>query len=217
MSEWLKVRNWEQWQSYRSDRGQPPWIKVHRRLMHDPNWITLTDAQRGQLVAIWIVAADRDGMVTADRRLLARQCYMDATPDIDLFVRLGFIEPDANVTASRRQYDHLEAEAEEVKSRGREESNAREARSNGLGRFNELYQSRPSGPVITAEGEYARVIDSGEVDHETLMRRWPEYCRRQERDGLRVMNLANWLRRGGWGDTSLDAEAKGSFLDSVGG
>ena len=25
----IGITNWRRWQTYRSDRGQPPWIKVH--------------------------------------------------------------------------------------------------------------------------------------------------------------------------------------------
>lgn len=114
--DWIRVRNWEKWQSYRSDRGQPPWIKVHRRLAQDPSWVALTDAQRGQLVCMWILAADRDGKLPSDRRLIARMCLLETEPDLEVFVSLGFIEPDANVTPKRRQPDTLtrsrEAEAE---------------------------------------------------------------------------------------------------------
>ncbi|KKL61244.1 hypothetical protein LCGC14_2197270, partial [marine sediment metagenome] len=62
MTKKLRIRNWDKWQSYRRDRGQPPWIKVHRSLMRDMNWVSLSDAQRGQLVAIWMLAADQDGV-----------------------------------------------------------------------------------------------------------------------------------------------------------
>lgn len=108
----LNIRNWSRWQSYRSDRGQPPWIKVHRQLMRDPNWVALTDAQRGQLVAIWLLAADRDGVIPASPELVGKLCYMDATPDLQVFVRYGFIEPDANMTPQRRQHDVPETETE---------------------------------------------------------------------------------------------------------
>ncbi len=110
----LTIRNWDKWQSYRSDRGQPPWIKVHRALLRDPNWVELTDAQRGQLVAIWMLAADRDGVIPASAQTIRKLCFMDSEPDLQVFVDKGFIEPDANMTPVRRQHDVPE------KSRGEE-------------------------------------------------------------------------------------------------
>ena len=113
----FKVRNWDKWQSYRSDRGQPPWIKVHRCVMRNPEWVSLTDAERGQLVAIWLLAADRNGVIPASPELIQKLCYMDGVPDLCKFNDLGFIETngclcDANTTPTRRQHDQPEAETD---------------------------------------------------------------------------------------------------------
>jgi len=108
----LKIRNWEKWQSYRADRGQPPWIKIHRCVMRNPEWVALTDAQRGHLVAIWLLAADHDGVIPASPAIIRKLCYLDDEPDLKLLMGHGFIEPDANVTPDRRQHDVPETETE---------------------------------------------------------------------------------------------------------
>lgn len=100
---WIKVTNWTRWQSYRGDRGQPPWIKLHRCLMRNPEWVSLTDAQRGQLVMIWLLAADRNGEIPSDPSVTRKLSGMDSDPDYTLLSRLGFIEFDAKVTPRRRQ------------------------------------------------------------------------------------------------------------------
>ena len=129
----LRIRNWDKWQSYRRDRGQPPWIKIQRALIRDPDWVALSDAQRGQLVAIWILAADRDGVIPASPQLLKKLCYMDTDPPIQLFMDHGFIERDANVTPIRRQADAPEAEAEaETEAEGEDAREAREPPPDGL-------------------------------------------------------------------------------------
>lgn len=87
----IKVRNWDKWQTYRKDRGQPPWIKVHRCLMRNPEWVSLTDAERGQLVAIWLLAADRDGVIPASREVIERLCYMTTKLNLNKFISLGFL------------------------------------------------------------------------------------------------------------------------------
>jgi hypothetical protein len=111
-SKWIKIRNWEKWQTYRRDRGQPPWIKVHREVMRNPEWVALTDAQRGQLVAMWLLAADRDGVIPASRTLIRKLCFMDSDPPLEVFAEHGFIEMDGVVASSWRHVDHTEAEAE---------------------------------------------------------------------------------------------------------
>lgn len=106
--EHLSIHNWDLWQSYRKDRGQPPWIKIHRRLLRNPEWVTLTDAERGQLVGIWLLAADHDGVIPSSGELIQKLCYMSKEPNLNKFIELGFIESngiplDAKLTPTRRQ------------------------------------------------------------------------------------------------------------------
>lgn len=88
----LHIHDWNDHQTYRHDRGQPPWIKVYRDLVRNPKWVSLTDAQRGQLVSLWILAADSCGWVQDDPAFLKKICYMDSVPDLDLFISLGFVD-----------------------------------------------------------------------------------------------------------------------------
>jgi hypothetical protein len=127
--ETIRIRNWDKWQSWRKDRGTPPWIKVHRRLMHDANWVELTDAQRGQLVAIWMLAAERDGVIPASPATIQKICHMDTEPDLQVFADKGFLELGAKVTPLRRQGDAPETEEKRIET---EERRTR-ATTNGYG------------------------------------------------------------------------------------
>jgi hypothetical protein len=157
----LRVHDWRQWQSYRSDRGQPPWIKVHRSLARDPKWAQLTDVERGQLVSLWLLAADHDGEIPADPCMLRKLCLMDTEPDLERLVSLGLLEGavtpprrhrDAKPTPSRRQHDAPETETEtEVTTLGASASDAPPA---------EVVKARPrdpwpSKPPKTDRGGYA--------------------------------------------------------------
>lgn len=90
----LKVRNWEKWQSYRKGRGQPPWLKLWRRLLRKPKWVRLSDQERGQLTAIWLLAADEHGTIPADPVLVQKLCFMDSLPDLRKLVREKWLEGD---------------------------------------------------------------------------------------------------------------------------
>ena len=116
--QYLQVRNWDKWQSYRRDRGQPPWIKVHRILMRDANWVALTDAQKGQLVAIWMLAADQNGRVPSSPRLIKKLCCLEHEPDLTMLMSLGFL--DAKMTPSRRK--HVSRDRDRDRDRDRERS-----------------------------------------------------------------------------------------------
>jgi len=110
MNGYLHIANWDKWQSYRSDRGTPPWIKVHRKLMSNPQWAMLSDAEKGQLLSLWIVAADKNGEIPSSPTILKKICLLDKNPNINKFIELGFIlsngkQDDANMTSSGRQDD----------------------------------------------------------------------------------------------------------------
>ena len=111
---YLKIKNWDTWQSYRKDRpGAPPWIKVHRNLMSNMEWSMLTDSEKGHLISIWILAADRNGRIPSDPNMLRKMCQLDNPPDTNKFIDLGFIEPDGcqddnQVTTTRQPDDVLE-------------------------------------------------------------------------------------------------------------
>ncbi|MFA7209637.1 MAG: hypothetical protein WC120_05185 [Parcubacteria group bacterium] len=100
---WLRCVRWEKWQSYRRDRGQPPWIKLHRRLLRSLDWLALDDRQRGQLVGIWMLAADHDGFIPSDSLIVKRLAAMDTVPDLKFFQDKGWLESGARVTPKRRR------------------------------------------------------------------------------------------------------------------
>ena len=103
--EYLSISGWEKWQTYRTDRGQPPWIKIYRDLLRNWEWMCLTDCQRGQLVAIWLLAGDRGGVIPASSEVVQRMCSMTDPIDLNLFIELGFIDqPDKPLDASVTPY-----------------------------------------------------------------------------------------------------------------
>jgi len=73
--------------------------------MRNQDWVALSDAQRGQLVSIWLLAADREGKIPKDPEVIKKLCYMDSIPDIELFIKHGFIDRGVTVTSERRQSD----------------------------------------------------------------------------------------------------------------
>ena len=88
----LKIRNWGKWQTFRKDRGAPPWIKLHRCLMTNPDWAMLSDAEKGQLVSLWIASADKNGALpTSNAKILQKIAQLDGKPNIRKFIDLGFM------------------------------------------------------------------------------------------------------------------------------
>jgi len=81
--------------------------------MRNPEWVSLTDAERGQLVAIWLLAADHDGVIPASPDVIQKLCYLSDPLNLNKFIELDFIESNGVIVASSwRQDDAPEAEAE---------------------------------------------------------------------------------------------------------
>lgn len=115
----LHVNGWQKHQSFRKDRGTPPWIKLHRNLFMKPNWVALSDAEKGQLISMWILAADDDGSIPADAKVLRKLCQLDDLPDIKKFINLQWLSVDDNHLTPTCQPDdnHLTPQRREEESR----------------------------------------------------------------------------------------------------
>ncbi len=64
--------------------------------MTDINWVKLTDAEQGQLVNIWMLAAEKKGQIINDQGSIKILCHLTDEPNINKFIELGFIDqPDS--------------------------------------------------------------------------------------------------------------------------
>ena len=54
-------------------------------------WASLSDSEKGQLVSIWIAAAENVGEIPSDPIVIRKICQLDDLPDIEKFVNLGFL------------------------------------------------------------------------------------------------------------------------------
>ena len=94
----IQINGWDKWQTYRKDRGTPPWIKVYRNLMSNEEWVSLSDAEKGQLVSLWILAADKSGQIPSSPVVLQRMCMLESQPNINKFKDLGFLSTNCQPT-----------------------------------------------------------------------------------------------------------------------
>ena len=54
----MRVRNWRKYQHYKDRR--PNWIKVHRSLLDDPTFFSLSDGDARHLFLLWLLASEED-------------------------------------------------------------------------------------------------------------------------------------------------------------
>ena len=120
----MKISNWDTWQTFRKDRGTPPWIKVYRNLLSNEQWVELTDSEKGQLVSIWILAADKDGTIPDSPKMIQRMAMLDSKPNLSKFIELGFLtttcQPDDNQENNVCPQDDVPEKRRVEESRGEE-------------------------------------------------------------------------------------------------
>ncbi len=63
----LKFRNWKRFQHYQN--RTPPWIKLHRVLLTDPDFHAMPDRSAKYLPLGWITASENSGMLPDCKRL----------------------------------------------------------------------------------------------------------------------------------------------------
>ena len=59
----LTFKNYKKYQHYKN--RNPPWIKLHRKLLGDMEFMSLSYASRGLLMLLWALAAEFDGQIEA--------------------------------------------------------------------------------------------------------------------------------------------------------
>lgn len=100
MSErYIEIRNWDKFQHkdvWRKSGGRPPWIKAYTALLHDDDWLGLSDAQRGILLGLWLMyaSAGRSVYETSARHLLStnKASSRHFLGNLEALCDAGFIE-----------------------------------------------------------------------------------------------------------------------------
>lgn len=88
---YLRVRNWEKYQHYK-DRN-PPWIKLYKTLLDDPEYLRLTDVQKCHLIHLFLYASQQDNRIPYADDVLTKILNVDEPVQVDPLIEAGFLEP----------------------------------------------------------------------------------------------------------------------------
>ena len=192
--------------------------------MRNVKWVSLSDAERGQLVAMWVLAADHDGVIPASPEVIQKLCFMSKPPKINKFIKLGFIEngwrhDGVTMASNGSQSDAPKAKAET-------EAETEEDTPNGVScpEPEKAPASEPppvmSIPLIKRDGEFhIREPDLAEwqdtfprVDVPVALKRIRQWSvdnpdKRKTKKGIRK-HITGWLAK---------AQDKGEFKKESGG
>jgi hypothetical protein len=119
----VKIRNWERFQHYK--HRKPPWIKLYRELLEDPDWMAQPDSAKALLMELWMVASDTDDGSLPDLNALAWRLRRNSNSLADALVSINakFIVGASEALACCKQDAIPEKRREETEERGgREEA-----------------------------------------------------------------------------------------------
>ena len=88
---WLHVKNWEQYQHYKN--RNPPWIKLHTKILNDRDFTSLSCDSRGLLMQLWILASENEGNVPHDLDELQFRLRDESISEKDILslIKQGFL------------------------------------------------------------------------------------------------------------------------------
>lgn len=89
--EFLKVHDWDDFRYHKDDRPLN-WICVYHKILDNYKFETLSDAEFGQLVKIWLFAARQDNKIPNDPNFIQKKCSLSQKPNISKFIELNFLE-----------------------------------------------------------------------------------------------------------------------------
>ena len=111
----IKIKGWAKFQHFKDRR--PPWIKLYRDILEDPDWHDLDGDTAKILVALWLIASEDEGQEGAlpDTRRLAFRLRVSEAKVNQALVKLShWLEhDDINAISTGYQVDAPETEAEE--------------------------------------------------------------------------------------------------------
>ena len=112
---YLHIKNWSKFQHYK-DR-HPPWIKLYRSLLTDYTFAELPDKSKLDLVLLWLLASDHEGMIPDDADFLRRKLSISRRPKLEILKKQGFLTENASSivdTEKRREEKRREERSKPV-------------------------------------------------------------------------------------------------------
>lgn len=124
----LKMKNWSSYQSYKDRR--PPWIRLHKSLLDNFEYLTMSLAGRSTLPLLWLLASEDENPVTGLIRICNKKISFrlrlpisEITEGINECIKNGFVEEVQEVTDSYTNgYENVTPEERRGENRDRVET-----------------------------------------------------------------------------------------------
>jgi uncharacterized phage protein (TIGR02220 family) len=109
-----RIKNWSKHQHFKDRR--PPWIKIHREILDDPEWFDLTGEEAKHLIMLWLIASedeDMEGKLPSLKKIAFRLRVSESKAQQTLNKLTNFlIQDDIKAISECCQVDAPETETE---------------------------------------------------------------------------------------------------------
>lgn len=175
----LTPKNWNDFQHYK-DR-EPPWIKLHKGLLTNYEFICLPVASKALAPMLWLLASEyKDGIIDASLDKIAFRMSMtrgDLANALTPLIESGFFEC-SEALAERKQDACLETEAETQEETEAENCAVAKATRPTNEKFEEFWKAKPrragADPKAPAEKLFLAAVRAGTPADEIIAaaKRW---------------------------------------------
>lgn len=189
----LRIKNWSKHQHFK-DRT-PPWIKLYREILDDPDWHDLDGSSVKVLVSLWLIASEDEthcGVLPNSRKLAFRLRINEVKLNQELNkLTQWLIRDDIAPISEGYRVDAPETETEtETESLSRDDM---------FERFWKAYPKKAAKPVALREwknakinGEFESVLAALEVKKTS-----PDWIKE---NGAFIPHPAKWIKEKRWLD-----------------
>ena len=199
----LRIKNWSKHQHFK-DRT-PPWIKLYRDIIDDPDWHDLDGDSAKILISLWLIASEDDshtGVLPDERRLAFRLRISEKQLKIHLNKLSNWlIRDDIETISARHQSDAPERAGEETETETETETDKQA--SSKLAGFDDFWSAYPRKKNKgDAEKAWKAIKPSADLLKTILeaveVAKLGDDWRRE--NGRFIQYPASWLRAKGWED-----------------
>ncbi|RAU21090.1 hypothetical protein CU669_15155 [Paramagnetospirillum kuznetsovii] len=190
----IRIKDWAKFQHFKDRR--PPWIKLYRDILDDPEWFALDPEASKALVMLWLIASETDGYLPDIKKISFRLRISDEKAKSLILALSHWLEhDDITVISPRYQDDAPEGETERETEKEREGEDGVPPALPQIGKKGSRF---PDGACLTVE-QRDFASREGIADPDREWAKFGDYWRSQP--GAKGVKLdwpatwRNWVRR----------------------
>jgi hypothetical protein len=202
----LRIKNWSKHQHFK-DRT-PPWIKLYREILDDPDWHELDGDSAKVLISLWLIASEDDshlGLLPDARRLAFRLRIKESQLNQYLTkLKHWLIQDDIKQISDGYQLDAPERAGEETETET-------ETETDGFDIFWSIYPNKKARPAAARAFKAAKINGIlpdvlADIESRIDSTDW------QKEHGKFIPHPATYLNQRRWEDGKTQNSGLGAFL-----